>query len=209
MPLREGEHPTISQVYAAFDAASHRVFREAMARSRGGVVRVGDLLHALVELERAACGDVLPERWAAPPPAWGDDRPLVPMSNEPALRCLLATAFRIARAQPGADRPTISPAVLWAAVFVERRASARVDLEEVFSRLGLAIPPELRGPPEARPPVPSPAARPAPAPRPADEMIDEVLTRWLALQALPAGPQRDAESARIAVLTRQIVSAPI
>lgn len=39
--------PSISQVYEAFDAAAHRLFRVAMALSRRGVVRVDDLLAAL------------------------------------------------------------------------------------------------------------------------------------------------------------------
>lgn len=208
MILGGHEVGSISQVYAAFDAASHRVFREAMARSRGGVVRVSDLVRALAERERALCRQVLPEGWTAPAPPAGDDRPLVPMSNEPALRRLLARAYFIARSQPEAA-VRISPSVLWAAVFVERQASARVDLEEVFRRLELSLPAECR----AAPLVPRPVA----ATRgetagvldkdSADELIDQVLARWLAFQALPGGPEKAAEAARIAALAGQIVAA--
>src|SRR4051794_37890055 len=91
MPESTASEPGISRIYTAFDPASHAVFRSAMALSRGGVVRVDDLLLALVEHvpEAAACLGGRPLRTASGPD-------LVPMANEPALRELLVRAFRLA-----------------------------------------------------------------------------------------------------------------
>lgn len=79
--------PTISRVYAAFDADSHRVFRSALARSRGGVLRLADLRSALAD---------------EPMPAGPADVP--PMSNEPAVREWLYRAY--GRAGTGPLTPT-------------------------------------------------------------------------------------------------------
>src|SRR6266536_3000686 len=91
MPASTEREPCISRIYSAFDEASHAVFRSAMTRSRGGVVRVDDLLAALAEYlpEAATC---LGGRRFRP----GTGPNLVPMANAPALRELLARAYRLA-----------------------------------------------------------------------------------------------------------------
>ena len=55
----QGESPSIRYIYLAFDDDCHRAFRRALARSRGGVVRVDDLLAALAETLPALTASVL------------------------------------------------------------------------------------------------------------------------------------------------------
>src|ERR1043165_7348407 len=95
MPTIE-QAPSISRIYAAFDPASERVFRRAMYVSRGGIVRVEDLLTALAVEQPAATALALgvPDSSVALlARRVGAGSSWVPMSNEPALRALLESAY--------------------------------------------------------------------------------------------------------------------
>lgn len=206
-------HPTISQVYAAFSDESHYVFQAAMARSRGGVVRVQDLLAALFARHADVGRVVLPERWQLPASGIqlnGD--PLVPMANEPALRDVLRAAYLIAQAQPSSNGTTVTPTALWAAVIVTRQTYCQLTPRQIFARLDLCCPSFVRMTTDRRglPPQPeSSASRMEPETLPNQrDLIDVVLARWLAVQALPKGSERDHEIAQIARLTGQLESQP-
>jgi hypothetical protein len=173
MMIAEGDGLPICRVYDALDDDSHRVFRQAMSRSRGGVVRLGDLVGALVEFDPVAAAAALglteeETQELGRTPRTVPDR--VPMANDPALRDLLRRAFALVRADCGGS---ITPGAL----------------------LGAAV----RGRPA--PASPRPPAPPAPHPHPpaGPEEVEETLRGWLAAQALPAG-ERDEELRRLAAL---------
>ena len=176
----QGEAPSISRIYAAFDDDCYRAFRRAMARSRGGVVRVEDLLSALAETipDRTAAVlglDAAAVARLARPPVAGPD--LLPMSNEPALRSVLAGAFAEADGRP------LTPTML---------------LRAVARSLAAARQPWRRpDPPAASAPVrPSqPAADP-----PTPAVVEAVLRRWLAVQSWPAA-DRDSALQTLATLS--------
>jgi hypothetical protein len=111
MPERRVENVPLARVYDALDAEAYRTFRVAMRRSRGGVVRVDDLVAALAEIAPQSMETVFglaSDAIAAlmRPPTTEPD--LVPMANEPALRTLLTDAYRRAighaRASAGGAR---------------------------------------------------------------------------------------------------------
>jgi hypothetical protein len=214
MPLPNGVQPTISQIYTAFSSASHRVFQAAMANSTGGVVRVQDLLAALLDLECELGRRILPAgSTALCPRPTRDNQHLVPMANEPALRATLRIAYVIAADQPNQQPPVITPATLWAAVFVERHMTCRLSVEDAFRRLRLYCPADLQPTPAIRPRA-SPVRMPPLAPdveKACDDrnLVDVILERWLAAQVLPAGEQRDQEMARILQLTKRLESQPV
>jgi hypothetical protein len=168
--------PSISRIYASFDDDCHRAFRRAMARSRGGVVRVEDLLAALAEtlpqrtaavlgLDAAAVARLA--RWRAV------GLELLPMVNEPALRLVLAEAHVRA-----ADRPITPELLLQAAA---------------------------RSIPLTREPCREATSTPAPrvvraSPSLTAETVQGVLSRWLEVQSWPAAARDRAlqELARLA-----------
>jgi hypothetical protein len=120
MPAEAGPAPipTISQVYGAFDESAHGVFRAAMGKSRGGVLRVADLAAALWELDSAEVAGLLPEGWRPneSPRASQDRSRMTPMSNEPAVRQWLFDAYQMALEQRRDQRSAvISSRILWAA----------------------------------------------------------------------------------------------
>jgi hypothetical protein len=174
------EAPSISEIYAAFDDACYGLFRRAMARSRGGVVRVADVLAALAEM--------LPERTAtvlglepaavaclAREPATAPN--LLPMSNEPGLRSALACAYVEAEGRP------ITPLLLLQVVARSRRQARRIRPEAVT------------------PPCPLPVRHPEPRlclPPPADS-VQTVLRRWLEVQSW-LGAARDRALQQLASL---------
>jgi hypothetical protein len=175
MPEVESRSIPLAHVYDAFDALAYRAFRVAMRRSRGGVVRIADLVAALAETQ--------PERTAA---AFQLDRPavnalarqpisdtdLVPMANEPALRAILVDAYR-------------------------RAGERRVTPEHLLE----ALAPYRPMPPLARPvrnPDLNDALEPSSPARWDGEGAAEVLGRWLAAQSKP-GPERDAEIRRLSL----------
>lgn len=224
MPHTACAQPTISQIYAAFSSASHAVFQQAMANSRGGVVRVEDLLAALIARDAEIGCHVLPGGWRPPTVGRAADRDhLTPMANEPALRELLRTGLLIAQAQPDREATEITPAVLWAAMVLSRRICCGLGHEELFRRLELRCPswlstPVCLAPPRAtpQPAMSQPAAsQPAPTVRRIEQLFDEralvdvILERWLAVQGWPVGVERDAELARIHELTKLLESRPI
>lgn len=113
MAVRVSDRPTISCVYAAFDDAAQKVFRRAMECSTGSIVRVADLLVALSELAIDAATGLVSPGWQPPRRTTANEPWLTPMSNEPALRTLLETAYLLVRAS---GRPlTITPRGLWQA----------------------------------------------------------------------------------------------
>ena len=175
----QGEAPSISRIYVAFDDDCYRVFRRAMARSRGGVVRVEDLLAALAETIPGRTAAVLGldaaavARLARPPVAGPD---LLPMSNEPALRSVLAGAFAEADGRP------LTPTMLLRAVARSPSAIRRPWREAVPAPTSAPV----RSPP---PPV---------WPPPADA-VQAVLRRWLEVQAWPAAA-RDSALQALAML---------
>lgn len=103
--------PSISQIYGAFVPESHRVFRAAMRNSSSGVLRVDDLIKAIVAAQLTPAHPELDspsellDGLCHPAVQSPDDRRLVPMSNEPALRQMLERAWWIAAAQCRTDEP--------------------------------------------------------------------------------------------------------
>lgn len=115
--------PSISEIYAAFDADSHQIFRAAMSFSRGGVVRVNDLLAALITSEFIP-SDLIPDSWHHRSLSQNDDSWVTPMSNEPALRVLLAKAYRLA-AEATEQQPQITASILFTAGLLQVPAYPR------------------------------------------------------------------------------------
>ncbi|MCA9032083.1 MAG: hypothetical protein KDA66_14805 [Planctomycetaceae bacterium] len=101
---------TISDIYAAFDAGAHQVFRGAMARSRGGLVRLNDLLAALVD-SSSIPDELIPSQWRQLAALESNAPWMTPMSNEPALRDVLRAAHALT--ESGAE--PITPTILFAA----------------------------------------------------------------------------------------------
>jgi len=203
--------PTIGEIYAAFDPAAQRVFRAAMSYSRGGVVRVRDLLLALWHAAE------LPEelrRMAPVPSGEPGGRWLTPMSNEPALRELLQRSHRLAQMQsPSGGRGVISPLLMLLAA-AEDAATASRELAALCRERGIAIPAD-RSPDDAEAsagapaPTRDPRVRPPATPAVAAPEIDfesllrEVLTGWIALQSQPAGDDRQSQLAALAAQVRR------
>lgn len=167
------ETPSISEIYAAFDDACYALFRRAMARSRGGVVRVQDLLAALAEMlpERAAIVLGLEPAAVASlarPPATAPN--LLPMSNEPALRSALASAYAAADGRP------ISASLLLEVVARSRTAARWSRTEAVVAT------------------CPSPVRHPEawPCRPPTAESVQGVLRRWLDVQSWSADARDQA-----------------
>lgn len=167
----------LARVYDALDAEAYRAFRAAMRRSRGGTVRLADLVAGLAEVAPQAVAaalrlDLSAVSTLARPPASEPD--LVPMANEPALREALTAAYHRA-----VDRP-VTADDLAAAIMAQRPS--------------LPIP---RPPREVVHPAPP---RPRPV-RPSEWTGAEatsVLQDWLAAQSLSPA-ERDAEVARLDV----------
>lgn len=209
--MRHENQPTTSQIYAAFSADSHVAFQAAMTASCGGVVRVQDLIRALIACEPEIAQKILADGW------WRtsvqhrrEGIQLVPMANEPSLREVLRTAYQIALSQEDQRAKRITPATLWAAIVTRRHLRCLLTQEELFRQLNLNCP---------TPPVPSADAGSRPlkqelTPSVADlegafdsrDLADVVLERWVAAQSLPPGTDRDREMAKIAELTKHLVS---
>lgn len=188
--------PTISQIYGAFDEASHTIFRRAMRRSKGGVVRVADLATALADVVPDICRGVFPPRLLVVPAAV--DPQDVPMANEPALRDLLRQALLLGAEQRGVEEPAITPAVLVAALALRNPLYRVRPLAEVFQTLGLVLPPGFQPSPEL---VPCHWASPvlrhdrSSAHVPAEVaniegLVLDILEKWLDAQDLPSGEAR-------------------
>lgn len=202
MPITQPAQPLIFEIYEAFTPESLRVFRAAMERSRDGVVRVDDLVIALAEHGPGVGVEVLGE-WRPSPHRPGER--LVPMSNEPALREVLATAYRISAEQPSGDRLRITPAVLSAALFAGRHLPVPMPLAVIFERLGLDCPGWVGNSGPRRQAVPSP---PPPQTKPldrgaADELMDEILNEWLQMQTVPDGRDRNRQRTVVEERVRQ------
>jgi hypothetical protein len=156
------ERIALARVYDALDAEAYRAFRAAMRRSRGGTVRVADLLAALAETAPQTAARILgltTDALAslAHPPA--SDPDIVPMANEPALRALLSAAYRSAGGQ------SITPEHILS-VLAETHARSPVSSHR-------SAPPR---PPDYRPTGPAEWT---------GEAAVSVLASWLASQSLP------------------------
>ena len=208
--------PSISQIYSAFDSDSHRVFRRAMSLSRGGVVRVNDLILAIVQLnlpprhpELAAPAALVRELAGAGLPRSREEACQVAMSNEPALREILQRAWRIASGQPNRSAPQITSGCLAAAVMVNRGRDRR-SVEETFQQLGLHLPSdsthETAG--QGTPAVSSTqSALQHPESVTADDssrLIKDVLVRWMTLQSLDDAAERTRATSELAKLVKRI-----
>ena len=168
--------PTISQIYAAFSPESYSIFRTAMGSSRGGVVRVADLLGAL--------RDRLPEAaeqlrdWRRPS---ASGEVLLPMSNEPALREVLAQAYALA------NGGALTPAhLLHAALATLRPITMNLrQAQSVISRE------------RVRPTRPAQGIT--------AEAVEAILAQWLASQEAPE-PECGAELNRLAARVSSLTS---
>lgn len=149
--------PTIGQIYSAFTAESHRVFRRAMTLSSRGILRLEDLVRAIVDsqlptLQPAHISPSAALSGIASPVALPTDQiSLIPMSNHPALEEVLERAWLIAKSQPephwspDGNCLSITPACLAASALIQRgRLSAETSRQTVFDRLGLRLPDSLR-----------------------------------------------------------------
>ena len=212
--------PSISQVYAAFDDQCHHIFRRAMGNSRGGVVRVHDLVLSIVESnlpprhpELVTSADAL-RGLAAQRSTSAADEHIVPMSNEPALRELLGRAWQIAAAQSETTAPRITVACLAAAVLVDRTSGRSHSLPEAIENLGLSLPPDM-----ASVSTPQAVARPVREAEPsqqndgpvseqgAGQLIDAALMLWLEIQS-PTDPATQSEKiSRLRQMVHQIENA--
>lgn len=212
--------PSISQVYAAFDEQCHCIFRRAMGNSRGGVVRVQNLILAIVESnlpprhpELTAPADAL-RGLAAQRSTSAADEHIVPMSNEPALRELLGRAWQIAAAQSETTAPRITSACLAASVLADRTARRSRSLPDVFDGLGLTLPPDL-----AAVSTPQAVARPVREAEPArqndrplseqeaGQMIDAALMLWLEIQNQTDPATQSEKISRLKQMVHQIEGA--
>ncbi|MEQ8637464.1 MAG: hypothetical protein RJQ14_08870 [Marinoscillum sp.] len=167
----QNNEPSISEIYAAFDADSHQIFRAAMSFSRGGVVRVNDLLAALMASEYIP-SDLIPGSWHNRSLAQNDDFWVTPMSNEPALRELLTKAYRLA-AEATEQQPQITASILFAAGLLQVPAYPRP--------LRAAVSQDSRGSTHCtRKPASEDAetAQPVLSPQEKASIIDECFTEW-------------------------------
>lgn len=196
-------HP-ISTIYAAFDPDSHRVYRAAMARSQGGVVRVSDLVAALAELELEQCRELLSDSCIASWRRQPRDGDGTPMSNEPALRDLFQVAHRIAAVQGGDQASVISAKVLWAASIIKHAAHISCSLQQAFTTFGIVCPSEFV---DCRVGEVLPVRiwkRSAECTESTDELIEQVLAQWLELQAMPMENDRASVLRTLAMQVRCI-----
>jgi hypothetical protein len=171
MPERRVENVPLARVYDALDAEAYRTFRVAMRRSRGGVVRVDDLVAALAEIAPQSMETVFglaSDAIAAlmRPPTTEPD--LVPMANEPALRTLLTDAYRRAIGQP------VTPGHLLAALAQMRPLPAALARRPSAS-VAIAAPSRPRGLADLT-----------------DDEATAALGCWLAAQSLPRREGEDA-----------------
>ena len=212
MPAEVVATPTISQVYGAFDESSHRVFRAAMAKSCGGVLRVADLAAALWELDADDVADLVPEGWRPSEPTRGSQERsrLTPMSNEPAVRRWLFEAYQVALEQPGDSRAAVvSPRILWAAAFVQRIVPCSRSITAMCERLRIACTPRLLALVGATHVATNAVSR--------DESrqststlgpeLDRIVNAWLGLQSLPLGDERVALRTRLATDVNRLEAA--
>ncbi len=208
MPSEIAISPTISQVYGAFDEASHCVFRLAMAKSCGGILRVGDLLAALCQLERPGGAELLPPDWRRTEPVQDDHRRgwQAPMSNEPALRNWLFDAYQLALEQSADRQGVLTPRLLWVVAFAQRLVSSSLPLSAICARLGVVC--SLRLAQWHAPQrVPATAAANPEVPTATTELgrqLEQVLNEWLGLQSLPPAAERTATRERLAEGVRRI-----
>lgn len=162
--------PSLGQIYTAFRPDSHRAFRLAMRLSSSGVLRVDDLVRALLahqlppaHPERTSPAAALEQLGTAPAQVRVADR-RVPMSIEPALREVLELAWEIAADQSTLESSVplrsvagnvwITPACLTASVLLQRgRLPPGSVRQDAFRRLGLRVPATLNGPRNATPRV--------------------------------------------------------
>ncbi len=201
MPLGGTTPPTISQIYAAFDDNMHRVFRRAMHLSRGGTVRTGDVLTALHDLGRRVVAGLLPADWRPPPLVHPDPRPLVAMSNEPAVKAWLAEALALAERVPNRDKPSLTMATAWAIAFRLQSVPLQRALPEALSALGLPWP-ETWTVRHVVPPAVKPVVVTVRCSR--GGQIETVLNEWLALQEFTDPSQLQAGRAALAQQVRKI-----
>lgn len=148
MPTATLRTPTIGEIYAAFDVDAHQLFRQAMALSRGGVVRVADLLAALCATEQIP-RDQIPASWVTQIHRRPDEAWITPMSNEPALRELLVTAHRLAVSRSSDQRPVITPLGLLASALLQTERAGTLD--ESRRARSRAPHPSLVAPPPQQP----------------------------------------------------------
>lgn len=188
MPVRAPDRPTISCVYAAFDAECQRIFRRAMELSTGSIVRVGDLVLALAELARPAGAGVVPDGWQPPPRPASREPWLTPMSNEPALRTWLEQAYLLVCE---CERPVvIHPRKLW----------------ESAANLG-HLPQILPNSPVARPVRPAAISQPrspVAAPISVESLIDQTVNRWVLAHAGSDQVVRNADVEQLRPLVQQV-----
>jgi hypothetical protein len=168
--------PTISQIYAAFSPESYSIFRTAMGYSRGGVVRVADLLAALRERLPDAAEPL--RDWRRP---LASGEVLLPMTNEPALREALAQAYALA------NGGALTPAHLLHAALATLRPIT----------LNLRPAQSVVSPERVRPTQPAQGAT--------AEAVEALLAQWLALQEAPE-PECRAELNRLAVRVSSLAS---
>lgn len=180
------DRPTISSVYAAFDAECQRVFRRAMQLSTGSVVKIPDLLRALTELARAAGDGIVPDSWLPPSLAVASDVWLSPMSNDPALRTVLEQAYLAAHAR---HTPVVlTPRHLWE------------TLAALGHLPGSARPHHSTSAPKSDSPIGA-KSRTTTAVR---ELLEIILNRWLAAHQHPDHARRDAEIESLKPLVNQL-----
>jgi hypothetical protein len=211
----------IGKAYSAFDDDCHALFRRAMRESRGGTVRIEDLVRALAD---SAAGDLgrcvlpLPTISARLIPRGADPTGLTPMTNEPDLRRLLQVAWQIGLAQPQTDQYSINPRVLCCALVAVRPQWFDAELDP-FQALLLARPPELPVSPRRPPPLLAAPASPQalhqltnqslPVQRSIEvgPAIRTVLHEWAAIQNTVDLTDKRAAIADLVDRTRRIVEA--
>lgn len=125
----------IGQIYASFDATSTAVFHRAMSVSHGGVVRVQDLRVALLELSDDVAAAQVPAVWrTAGHSDCSRSQCVRPATNEPALREILESAFRLAMRLGERSLPQITTRVLWAAA-LSRDSIGSSDAFTIYGQL--------------------------------------------------------------------------
>lgn len=210
MPANPNERIPISQIYDAFDSASHDIYRNAMARSRDGVVRVQDLVTALGPLHPELGSVVGVDRRCSVENSNGSAGG-TPLSNDPSLRNMLVVAFRIATRQTDEAQPVITPPILVAAVLSrlspQQPRAVRLDASPGVSRFPdhvIRSLPEQNAPPTGRLPTTNDSQQEYDV----GTNIDSLIEMWLRIQTSESEPEREVLTARIIGLYRELATAP-
>jgi hypothetical protein len=192
----------IGRIYDAFDPESHRVYRRAMERSRGGLVTLADLVAALAE-RHPGCSELIGSSasFLRTDEIRYRERPHgTPQANSPELRAVLRRAYALAEGHPGVTR--ITPETLNAALVEAFTRPLRQRLSPGTALQDIPIGPASRGLGSRREAMPGPLS--GASEDEVEEAVLELMRLWLKAQAIPAGTERDRALDQVAAVAQAI-----